>query len=211
MTEIQQQQEEEREVLLSIYDGDPAFKHLSPITFQYKYGEDESPKSFLLEISWGASYPAEKPFINMDTFYNKHIVQDVKERVVSQVNVEAEQYLGTAMTYTLFEFVKEKMEDLLVGQPESFVSNVTDSVDRMAISGTQELESISKKPTKKEHLSKAQKRKQWDRVDGKGDKPRGWDWVDIVKHLSQTGSKQSPDTELPSTPSPPPSLPPLSF
>jgi len=75
----------------------------------------------------------------------------------------------------------------------------------------QELESISKKPTKKEHLSKAQKRKQWDRVDGKGDKPRGWDWVDIVKHLSQTGSKQSPDTELPSTPSPPPPLPPLNF
>jgi len=211
MTEIQQQQEEEREVLLSIYDGDPAFKYLSPTTFQYKYGEDESPKSFLLEISWGASYPAEKPLINMDTFYNKHIVQDVKERVVSQVNVEAEQYLGAAMTYTLFEFVKEKMEDLLVGQPESFVSNVTDSVDRMAISGTQELESISKKPTKKEHLSKAQKRKQWDRVDGKGDKPRGWDWVDIVKHLSQTGSKQSPDTELPSTPSPPPPLPPLNF
>jgi RWD domain. len=36
MTEIQQQQEEEREVLLSIYDGDPAFKHHSPTTFQYK-------------------------------------------------------------------------------------------------------------------------------------------------------------------------------
>jgi hypothetical protein len=68
-------------------------------------------------------------------YYNS--VQDVKERVVSQVNVEAEQYLGTAMTYTLFEFVKEKMEDLLVGQPQRFVSNVTDSVDRMAISGTQ--------------------------------------------------------------------------
>jgi hypothetical protein len=68
-------------------------------------------------------------------YYNS--VQEVKEQVVSQVNAEAEQYLGTAMTYTLFEFVKEKMEDLLAGQPQSFVSNVTDSVDRMAISGTQ--------------------------------------------------------------------------
>jgi hypothetical protein len=29
-------QEEEREVLLSIYDGDPAFKNLSPTKFQYK-------------------------------------------------------------------------------------------------------------------------------------------------------------------------------
>jgi hypothetical protein len=36
MSEIEQQQEEEREVLLSIYDGDPAFKHLPPVTFQYK-------------------------------------------------------------------------------------------------------------------------------------------------------------------------------
>jgi len=36
MSEIEQQQDEEREVLLSIYDGDPAFKHLSPTTFQYK-------------------------------------------------------------------------------------------------------------------------------------------------------------------------------
>lgn len=206
MSEIEQQQEEEREVLLSIYDGDPAFKHLPPTTFQYKYGEDERPKSFLLEISWGSSYPSEKPSVSMDTFYNKHVVQDVKERVVSQVNMEAEQYLGTAMTYTLFEFVKERLEELLAGQPESYISDVTESVDRITISGTQELESASKKSVKKEQLSKAQKRKQWDRVDGKGDKPRGWDWVDVVKHLSQTGSKQSPDSELPSTP-----LPPLSF
>jgi hypothetical protein len=61
----------------------------------------------------------------------------VKERVVSEVNMEAEQYLGTAMTYTLFEFVKEKLEELLAGQPESFISDVTDSVDRITISDTQ--------------------------------------------------------------------------
>jgi hypothetical protein len=61
----------------------------------------------------------------------------VKEQVVSQVNVEAEQYLGTAMTFTLFEFVKEKMEELLAGQPQNFVSDVTDSVGRITISRTQ--------------------------------------------------------------------------
>lgn len=96
-------QEEEREVLLSIYDGDPAFKQMTPTTFQYKvhnslplqiyevmlcllcndffffftlctqYGEDNDTKSFLLEISWGARYPTEKPTINMNTFYNKHM------------------------------------------------------------------------------------------------------------------------------------------
>lgn len=40
------------------------------------------------------------------------------------------------------------------------------------------------------HLTKAQKRKQWDRVDNKGERPRGWNWVDIVHHLTQTGTKQ---------------------
>lgn len=43
---------------------------------------------------------------------------------------------------------------------------------------------------KKEQLTKAQKRRQWDKSDGKGDKPRGWDWIDVVKHLSQTGRKE---------------------
>lgn len=39
-------QEEEREVLLSIYDGDPAFKQLTPTTFQYKVRESLS-RNFL--------------------------------------------------------------------------------------------------------------------------------------------------------------------
>lgn len=45
----------------------------------------------------------------------------------------------------------------------------------------------TKKPEKKEQLTKAQKRRAWDKAElGRaGEKPRGWDWVDIVKHLSQ--------------------------
>lgn len=51
------------------------------------------------------------------------------------------------------------------------------------------LQETSKKE-KKLQLTKAQKRRQWNKTDGKGEKPRGWNWVDIVKHLSQTGSKE---------------------
>jgi len=47
----------------------------------------------------------------------------------------------------------------------------------------------AKPKEKKEHLTKAQKRRQWDRADAKGGQARGWDWVDVVKHLSQTGNK----------------------
>lgn len=37
MAELEQQ-DEEKEVLLSIYEGDPAFKQISPTVYQYKVG-----------------------------------------------------------------------------------------------------------------------------------------------------------------------------
>ncbi|XP_006608377.1 RWD domain-containing protein 4 [Apis laboriosa] len=186
-------QEEEREVLLSIYDGDPAFKQLTPITFQYKYGEDNDMKSFLLEISWGTTYPSERPTINMNTFYNKHIVQEVKDKVVQHLKAEADQWLGSAMTYTLFQSVQEHFTELISAQPDTVV-DLNSQINQLKIADEhQKLEETTKKP-KKEHLTKAQKRRQWNKADGKGEKPRGWDWVDIVKHLSQTGPKQEQES-----------------
>ncbi|CAL7947583.1 unnamed protein product [Xylocopa violacea] len=186
-------QEEEREVLLSIYDGDPAFKQLTPTTFQYKFGEENDMKSFLLEISWGTTYPSERPVINMDTFYNKHIVQDVKDRVVQHVEAEADQWLGSAMTYTLFQSVQEHYNELVSEQPDATGDINTQTSLLKITEENQQSEETTKKP-KKEHLTKAQKRRHWNKADGKGDKPRGWDWVDIVKHLSQTGPKQEQES-----------------
>ncbi|XP_075222832.1 RWD domain-containing protein 4 isoform X1 [Lycorma delicatula] len=186
MSNSRELQEEEREVLLSIYDGDPAFKQLSPSTYQYKYGEDGDSKSFLLEISWSENYPAEKPIVNMDAFYNKHIIQSVKAHIKECILKEADDYLGAAMTFSLFESVKEKLSDLICEQPEE--ETAATQIQELTIQCPDDV--VLKKPVvKKEHLSKAQKRKQWDRVDSKGDKPRGADWVDIIKHLSQTGPK----------------------
>ncbi|CAK9822001.1 RWD domain-containing protein 4 [Anthophora retusa] len=185
-------QEEEREVLLSIYDGDSAFKQLTPTTFQYKFGEDNDMKSFLLEIIWGTTYPSEKPTINMNTFYNKHIVQEVRDKVMKHVEAEAEQWLGSAMTYTLFQSVQEHYAELISAQPDSVV-DLNSQTSQLKITDRNQLEETTKKP-KKEHLTKAQKRRQWNKADGKGERPRGWDWVDIVKHLSQTGPKQEQES-----------------
>ena len=42
---------------------------------------------------------------------------------------------------------------------------------------------------KKEQLTKAQKRRMWNRGGLEtDDRPRGWNWVDIVRHLSQTAN-----------------------
>ncbi|XP_045473546.1 RWD domain-containing protein 4 [Harmonia axyridis] len=179
-------QDEEREVLQSIYDGDTQFKEVSPKIFHYKYGENESIKSFLLEIEWTENYPEELPKINLDTFYNKHVVPCVKEKIRELVIEQGTQFLGMSMTYSLFEAVKEKFEELIVVQPDKIDPS---SIERLTISDDVEIAQDSKKAPKKEQLTKAQKRRQWNRLDNKGEKPRGWNWVDIVKHLSQTGSK----------------------
>ncbi|RZC40134.1 RWD domain-containing protein 4 [Asbolus verrucosus] len=179
-------QEEEREVLSSIYDGDESFKQIAPNTFQYKYGESDTMKSFLVEIQWGDKYPNELPTVNMETFYNKHVTNSLKEKVVALVLTEAEQYLGMSMTYSLFEFIKEKFDELIQEQPEN-LDNITE-FEKLTTADSDQ--GLSQKAPKKEHLTKAQKRRQWNRVDNKGEKPRGWNWVDIVKHLSQTGPKE---------------------
>jgi len=186
MSETAALQEEEREVLSSIYEGDECFKQIAPNTFQYKYGLNNTVKSFLLELKWGPQYPEELPEINMDVFYNKHIKQPLQRKISDLVKTEAEQYLGMSMTYSLFEYVKEKFDELIEEQPENPVEV---DMDRLCLTEDQEPMQAVKKE-RKEQLTKAQKRRQWNKLDSKGEKPRGWNWIDIVKHLSQTGSKE---------------------
>ncbi|KAL1404059.1 hypothetical protein pipiens_019084 [Culex pipiens pipiens] len=206
MSETKEMQTEEREALVSIYEGDTFFKQINAETYQYKYGEEDGNKSFLLEIIWHETYPNELPTINMDTFYNRNMSRTVKDKITSILKEEGEQWLGCGMTYTLFECLKDKVEELLVDE------NCNSGADQVIGTNDQAETEAGARPDdgssdedergnkaggggaggggqKKEHLTKAQKRRQWDRVDNKGNRPRGWDWVDIVKHLSQTGGK----------------------
>lgn len=106
---------------------------------------------------------------------------------------EAEQWIGCGMTYTLFECLKDRIEEMMEGQPqhvsedESSGSEESDDSD----SSDPDVAGLSIRTPKAEKLTKAQKRRQWDKATaGGGERPRGYDWVDIVKHLSQVGSKE---------------------
>lgn len=185
---IKEQQDEEREALISIYEGDDRFKEINSTTFQYKYGENDDVKSFQLEISWQETYPTEPPIINLNLFYNRNLPNSVKQNIEIILREEAEQWVGCAMTYTLFECLKDKVEDVMAQVTENGLANViTDAVN---IDDDKEADANepSTKIPKKEQLTKAQKRRMWNNADHTGTKPRGWDWVDIVKHLSQTAS-----------------------
>lgn len=99
------------------------------------------------------------------------------------------------MTYTLFECLKEKSAELLATQAGD-VADVA-STEVVVVATTTASDAITAAKTtvvKKEQLTKAQKRRQWEQSDHKGEKPRGYNWVDIVKHLSQTGGKEEGGT-----------------
>lgn len=51
-------------------------------------------------------------------------MDSVKQRITDFVLGESEQYLGEAMTYTLFESIKEKVLDLVSDQPETLTEKV---------------------------------------------------------------------------------------
>ena len=80
------------------------------------------------------------------------------------------------MTYALIEFAKENQGTIAAHQKERVIEE------------KEKIEIAKKKPKeKKEQLTKRQKARQGNRlVDG--ELPRGYDWVCLIRHLSQTGS-----------------------
>ncbi|NXE72176.1 RWDD4 protein, partial [Cochlearius cochlearius] len=175
----------ELEALRSIYEGDVCFRELSPVSFQYRIGESGDPKAFLIEVSWPETYPQTAPVISMDAFFNNTMQLSftvsfrssaIKQSILDKLMVEVEANLGTAMTYTLFEYAKDNKELFMENQPVNTVTSVSNSI---AI-GTPDVPA-SKKKDKKEQLSKTQKRKLADKTDNKGELPRGWNWVDVIK------------------------------
>ncbi|KAI5625801.1 RWD domain-containing protein 4 isoform 2, partial [Silurus asotus] len=166
----------ELEALRSIYEGDECFKELSPVSFQFRVGDLDESKSFLLDISWPETYPETAPHISLDAFFNNRISPETKQLIISKLQEQVEANLGSVMMYTLFEWAKENQEMLMENhQPVvSAVTLISNSDANSPVSG-------NKKKEKKEQLTKAQKRKMIGRTDNKGELPRGWNWVDVIK------------------------------
>ncbi|CAF0997930.1 unnamed protein product [Adineta steineri] len=177
--------EEEREVLKSIYESDSNFSIVNDNTFQYKVILDDD-RFYLVEIHWPDSYPDVVPTINLDLFSNRLLTNDFKTKLIEKLTADANEQLGMPMTYTLFESVKDFSYDGDIFL-NSLVSNATVSLP----SSSATVSTLAAPVIKKEQLTKSQKRRQWNHQMGgeNGQKPRGHDWVEIVRHLSQTGNK----------------------
>ncbi|XP_028297619.1 RWD domain-containing protein 4 isoform X1 [Gouania willdenowi] len=174
----------ELEALRSIYEGDDSFKEVTPVSFQFRIGDLDDSHAFIIDITWPESYPETGPHISLDTFFNNRISVETKQLIASKLEEQVEANLGAAMMYTLFEWAKENQQTLMEQhRPVVTAVTVCSSTDHTTnISGT--------KKEKKEQLTKAQKRRLINRTDHKGELPRGWNWVDVIKHLSKTGGKE---------------------
>ncbi len=127
-------QQEELDVLQSIYEGDDAFQVLAPDHLQYKFGDDAAAKSFVLDLRWGSSYPDDAPTVSLDAFYNRNLLQPVKDKICDWVHEESQRLLGISMTYSLIEGIKEKLDELLEDQPDH---QLAESVARVELNETE--------------------------------------------------------------------------
>lgn len=66
-------------------------------------------------------------------------MQEVKDKVAQHVEAEAEQWLGSAMTYTLFQSVQEHYSELISTQPDS-MGDLNSQAGKLKITeGTQQV------------------------------------------------------------------------
>ncbi|XP_063717244.1 RWD domain-containing protein 4-like [Symsagittifera roscoffensis] len=154
-------QNEEREVLDSIFDGDENFKAIDTNSFQYTVYSATSPdKTVALRIHWSSQYPEIIPNFSLELSHNNQIPPHVKANLLSELKTFAEENVGVSMTYLIVDWLK-------------------DNVDSLIPSG------LKKEEVKSEQLTKRQKNK----LSSFGNsQTRGRDWVDIIRHLSQMGS-----------------------
>lgn len=184
--ELNEEQSDELEAMNAIFEDDEFYKQEiidDRLKFTYKFEHDNHNYSFILQMTCPKDYPEVPPEFCLDIFFNNHLQAPVKAEIVEKLTELCEDLKGEAMIYSIIDHVKENQEELMSKQNEVFKEAKKEEVKEV-----KELP-VAKQKEKKEQLTKAQKRKLADRVNTQGERPRGWDWIDCIKHLSQTGGK----------------------
>lgn len=172
---------------------------LSLLIYQFgnsQLGEVGNLKSLVLKVTWPEGYPDIPPIVSLDSFYNGHISSFLKEAILRDLNLLANEQLGTALTFSLIDQLKENSEEYfrLIDLDHS-ESKHSENVEASAKLDevvrylywylVHFLNQNMKKAARRSLLTKAQKRRQLNRLDQNGVLPRGWNWVSVVKHLQQ--------------------------
>ena len=184
--QLNEEQADELEAMNAIFEDDEFYKQEvvdDRLKFTYKFEHDNHNYSFILQMICPKDYPEVPPEFSLDIFFNNHVQPLVKKDIVEKLTEFCEDLKGEAMIYSIIDNVKENQAELMEKQNDVFKELKEDDVKEV------KEQPVAKQKQKKEQLTKAQNLKLADKVNTQGERPRGWDWVDCIKHLSQTGGK----------------------
>lgn len=141
--------------------------------------EDSSAGSvpLFLELVIPADYPNVAPQPDLSNVNNAPYMPAVKEQAVNQLIAEAGTQLGECMLYNLAEWAKDRI-------PQWLEQSIAERSLPAAVS-TAQVQAAIKEESQFKGMSKAQKRRHFDKFGAAEEKPRGWNWVDILSHLSK--------------------------
>ncbi|KAL3151932.1 positive regulation of androgen receptor activity protein [Trebouxia sp. C0010 RCD-2024] len=146
--------------------------------------EDDSSGSIplYLELHIPPGYPDAAPQPDLSNINNAPYAPAVKDQAIAQITAEAESQLGECMLYNLAEWAKEQL-------PEWLEQSIVERSMPAAAAPVDPVAPSAKEESQFKGMSKNQKRRHFDKYGAAEEKPRGWDWVDIVSHLSKGPNK----------------------
>jgi len=142
-------------------------------------------KSFLLQITWPKDYPEnDNAIVDMESFYNSHVKAAERAKIIGKIQSNYEDWAGMAMTFNIINYVLDNVSEL-----QEFILNesVVERTEKNSVAIEKKDKSIE---SSTKGMTKGQKRRFYDKfgnIDA-DEKPRGWNWVDVIKHLNKTGS-----------------------
>ncbi|KAL2628707.1 hypothetical protein R1flu_013393 [Riccia fluitans] len=146
--------------------------------------EAQSVPPLFLDIELPPGYPEKVPHFDLANLNNNTYPDFVKKAIVEGLENQASEQLGESMCYALVEWLKEKLPEFYATKPAVTIQGDKDSHDESGV--TNDAKNTGKKEHKdKDKLTKAQKRRFYDKFGANAEKPRGWNWVPIINHLSQ--------------------------
>eukprot|EP01024_Parvocaulis_polyphysoides_P023224 TRINITY_DN21464_c1_g1_i1.p2 TRINITY_DN21464_c1_g1~~TRINITY_DN21464_c1_g1_i1.p2 ORF type:complete len:197 (-),score=38.42 TRINITY_DN21464_c1_g1_i1:349-939(-) len=126
-------------------------------------------------------YPESIPEFDLSNLNNVVFPQQVRDQVIEALKEQAEELVGDMMVYTLVEFIRDSLPDYNAQILEHKINEQPEEKEEIKISS--KTAPITKET---DNMTKAQKRRYFDKFGTtEKEKPRGWDWVDILSHLSQ--------------------------
>ncbi|KAG0615113.1 hypothetical protein M758_5G015300 [Ceratodon purpureus] len=144
-------------------------------------GTDAAP-AFFLEFLLPEGYPDVIPTFDLSNINNSKYPEAVKAAILEGLQAQAEEQKGESMCYNLVEWLKEKLPHFYRLKPVVVHqdSDNSDSEHHQQVGG-----GGKKDASGKDKMTKAQKRRHFDKYGAGAEKPRGWDWVPILSHLGQ--------------------------